>query len=202
VEGGKLKNTNLAAVSDTVMYFNVDGMLGNYFTCTRYGTMTPGACARNYRDAPKFARSGRCGACIGCAVGVKHASDGNADAPVVPSTQSGSRRACLRCRRSGMDDASRLIGRMRLLRGQTLCISCYNREREVQQGKNAKGSAPRKLAGLFMTRVSYVLNGKAVNRESMTVPVCDRIEAALVTIRQTKAAGVFFAAPPVVRLSR
>ena len=189
-----------------IEYFEVAGMPGNYFTCGRYGTMSPGACARNYASAPGVVRSGRLQGCLGCAIGHQHAGAGNEtvlpSSEHVASTGSIGRSACLRCRRSGREPSSRLIGRMRLIRDHTICVSCYNREREVLRGKNAKGAPPRKWAGLYFTQVSYVKNAKACWRAALTVPVFDRIEAALLMLRRSGAQGIFFAAPAVVRLVR
>ena len=189
------------AEGSLVVYFDVDGMPGTYFTCARYGTMSPGSCARNYTDAPNQVKSGRLAGCVGCPIGRQHAGVDIQSAKAVgdPTTQT-YRPVCLRCRRSGRDSTSRLIARMRLIRGHTICVSCYNREREVLHGKNSKGAPPRKWAGLYVTQVSTVRNGQAVARTALKVPVRDRIELALVTLRQANVDGVFFAAPPIARL--
>ena len=183
-------------------YFEVAGMPGKYFTCARYGTMSPEACARNYRSAPDTVRSGRLEACLGCAIGHRHAGSQEQCVPT-PTSATGLRAkpACLRCRRSGREHASRLIGRMRLIREHTVCVSCYNREREVLRGKNAKGAPPRKWAGLYFTHVSYVMNAQARWRVALAVPVLDRIEAALLMLRRDGVQSVYFAAPGPVRLA-
>jgi hypothetical protein len=183
-----------------VVYFDVEGMPGKYFACARYGTMSAGSCSRNYLSAPHAVKSGRLEGCIGCPIGRGHSSgEDKAAAPIVQPAPA-YRPVCLRCRRSGRERSSRLIGRMRLVRCHTICVSCYNREREVLQGKNAKGDRPKKWAGLFRTQVSYVRGNQVVVRASLQTPVLDRIEAALIALRQIKAEGVFFAAPPIVRL--
>jgi hypothetical protein len=187
-----------------IEYFKVTDMPGNYFSCRRYGTMSPAACARNYLSAPDAVRNGRLEGCLGCAVGRRHADFGNENAlqasAHVPSSSIG-KPVCLRCRRSGREPSSRLIGRMRLIREQTICVSCYNREREVLRGKNAKGAPPRKWAGLHLTYMSYVKDARAHWRTALTVHVFDRIEAALLMLRRGGAQSVFFAAPAVVRLA-
>jgi len=184
-------------------YFEVPGMPGRYFTCARYGTMSPEACARNYQSAPDTIRSGRLEACLGCAIGHRHAGgqERAAHVAVAPAgaTSLRAKPACLRCRRSGRERSSRLIGRMRLIREHTICVSCYNREREVLRGKNAKGAPPRKWAGLYFTQVSYVKNAQARWRATLTVPVLDRIEAALLMLRRNGVQSVYFAAPGLVR---
>jgi hypothetical protein len=55
---------------------------------------------------------------------------------------------------------NRLIGRIRLLREHTICVSCYNREREIRIGANAKGGRPKAWAGkLFETYLVCVEAG-------------------------------------------
>ncbi|HEX7641969.1 MAG TPA: hypothetical protein VF472_07105 [Burkholderiaceae bacterium] len=181
-------------------YFEVADMPGKYFICKRYGTMSPEACARNYRSAPDAIRSGRLEACLGCAIGHGHAG-GREHVVAAPAAGAVTRSkpACLRCRRSGRESASRLIGRMRLIRQHTICVSCYNREREVLRGRNAKGAPPRKWAGLYFTHISYVKAGQPRRCERLAVPVLDRIEAALLMLRRDGVQSVYFAAREPVR---
>lgn len=40
------------------------------------------------------------------------------------------------------------------------CVSCYNRERELKCGRNARGMVPTKLAPLAPRQVFYSENGK------------------------------------------
>lgn len=47
----------------------------------------------------------------------------------------------------------------RLIRGH-ICVSCYNREREILLGKNAKGGKPVKLRPLSRRRVYYLEAGE------------------------------------------
>ncbi|WP_423200787.1 hypothetical protein [Cupriavidus sp. H19C3] len=54
--------------------------------------------------------------------------------------------------------AERLIGRLRLVRAHTICVSCYNREREVVRGVNAKGATPKKWA--LVLKVTTLLVSK------------------------------------------
>lgn len=180
----------------TVTYFKMDGAPGDYFTCGRYGTMSVGACGRNFTAAPKEARQrGRLEGCIGCATGACHASGAVITqaqetaaviAPAKPLTyvQTSHMTVCVRCRRGGSADTeSRLIGRMRLVRAHTLCLSCYNREREVIHGRNAKGARPKKWKGLFTIWVTYG-TATAVRRERFAQPVNDHLEAALTVLRR------------------
>lgn len=164
-----------------VHYFKVEGFEGDYFSCERYGTMAPSSCARNYEEAPEASRKGRLAGCVGCRIGQMHASTG--DAPLTLETLTGVayRTVCVRCRRGGEDP--RLIGRMRLIRDHTTCVSCYNREREVLQGKNAKGATPKKWRGLFFARIGSVVGG-ALTIEQLDHPVRDRLEMMLTILRR------------------
>jgi hypothetical protein len=189
---------------NVIDYFEVPGMPDRYFACRPYGTMSPQSCARNFKEAPQAFQSGRLGACIACHVGCRHArgDDASGERPARMTNQLATAclRVCLRCRRSGQDAGSRLIGRMRLIRGHSICVSCYNREREVLRGKNAKGAPPKKWAGLFFTQLSYVKDAQTHWRTALTAPVFDRIEAALLMLRRGGAQSVFFAGRAVVRL--
>lgn len=103
------------------------------FRCERHAgglTLTPAGCARLYQRAKVEARDPSCRLweCRGCAVGASHAGE-PAPAPA-PS------RACPRCGAR----AARLI---RARAGWPVCVSCYNREREVLRGRNARGGRPR-----------------------------------------------------------
>lgn len=181
-----------------VVYFDVPGIPGQYFACARYGTMSAGSCAKNYGAAPVAAKTGRLQGCIGCPIGAAHAG-GSSTVDAVPAApvQMNYRPACLRCRRSGMDTGSRLLGRMRLVRGHTICVSCYNREREVLHGANAKGAKPKKWSGLVMLDAAYMRGGRAV-RDHMPTPVLDRLEAVLTVLRANKSTSVMWTSPAIL----
>lgn len=119
------------------------------FTCDRLScVLTKEACAANYTrtDAPI--------SCKGCPIGVAHA--GGQRYRNEPGIHTASELAmglsCVRCEKSARTNA-RLIGRMRLVRSATLCVSCFNRQREIEKfragcGGNSKGGVPRKWAHL------------------------------------------------------
>jgi len=44
--------------------------------------------------------------------------------------------------------------------GKHLCVSCYNRQRELIVGKNAKGTRPNKLRPLGKRRIRYLAGHK------------------------------------------
>jgi hypothetical protein len=108
------------------------------------------------------------------------------------------RTACVRCRRDGCQAGSRLVGRFRLVRGRTLCVSCYNREREVLHGANAKGAPPKKWSGLFCTRAAYLLPGRRSIIVTHPHPVVDRVELALTLMREGHDRGIAWASPAIV----
>jgi hypothetical protein len=107
------------------------------FTCThRPGglRLTPAACARSWTQAQRLAPDLRPGiACSTCPVGAANA--GQAPAPERPMN-------CAWCGRS----------HRRLVLGGLLCVSCYNRLRELCRGKNARG-AYTTINGVFAWRV-------------------------------------------------
>lgn len=162
-----------------IAYFAHELAPGRYFVCPYgYGTLSDSACARLYQDAmsPAGLREGRRITCRGCPVGAVHAG--------VHGIASASRFLgatwCARCHH----DARRLI------RG-ALCVSCYNREREVLIGKNAKGSKP-----IFGKQVSPVIlscyseNGKKSVVLRME-KVSSRLEAVLSVLRRDASAVSF-----------
>ncbi|WP_431860191.1 hypothetical protein [Azospirillum sp.] len=88
---------------------------------------------------------------------------------------------CPRCTR----EASRLI------KGR-LCVSCYNREREVERGRNAKGTTPR-LGARLHREVLAVNDGTAV-RVEVFEHVTSRVEA-LITVAKRATGAVVFSRP-------
>jgi hypothetical protein len=167
---------------EAVIYFQHAGVPGDYFECASYGSLSVAACARNFMEAPLCVKQGRLQRCLGCALGSKHA--GGAEPPSVPAASSIVYRvACARCRRDGRTEGTRLLGRLRLVRGHTICVSCYNREREVLVGANAKGARPKKWDRLFHTRAAFISASRAVVVEHPD-PVVDRIELALTMFRK------------------
>jgi hypothetical protein len=110
-------------------------------------------CARNFQSATAMT-------CVRCPVGQYHAGLLSVDA-----TQDSKRGAsrwdsrpsgvCVRCGRQVL----------RLVRGHTICVSCYNREREVLHGANAKGARPVKWGGLRQAHVELALDGRTWTAE-------------------------------------
>jgi len=97
-------------------------------------TLSPKSCAERWAKAEPGS------SCHGCAIGAQHAGQTPAPPPPV-------RQPCVRCGST----AHRLIGR-------AICICCFNRQREVIRGRNAKGSFPisvgrRLRAGFAIVRI-------------------------------------------------
>jgi hypothetical protein len=68
---------------------------------------------------------------------------------------------------------------MRLIRGN-LCVSCYNREREVIRGRNARGMVPTKLARLDPRSICYSENGAVrIARTERTAGLAELVVATL-----------------------
>jgi hypothetical protein len=182
----------------SLQYVTLEGVPGKYFTCpSGYGLLSIGSCTRNFTEAPEQVRAGRLQKCIGCSVGACHA--GVEKVKEAPKAQQSFqfRPVCCRCRRDGTTQGTRLIGRMRLVRGHTICVSCFNRGQEFIKGRNSKGAKPKKWAGLFYTRAAYVADGKAIVVD-LADPVIDRIEVALTMIRRGHK-SVVWARPSVSR---
>lgn len=104
-----------------VTYFAVDYAPGKYFNCEKqHCTLSDTSCAAQFKRQ-KTNCSGS--VCTGCEVGALHAGE-----VIVLGWPA---KMCCRC--GGTD--KRIISKR-------VCVSCYNRERELKLGKNAKGKAP------------------------------------------------------------
>lgn len=181
----------------TLQYQTLDGVPGKYFTCPSYGLMSTGSCVRNFADAPGAVRSGRLQKCIGCEHGRIHSGAPKVEAAPTTIQSFQYRPVCVRCRRDGTTAGTRLIGRLRLVRAHTICVSCFNREKEVLVGKNSKGARPKKWGGLFYTRAAFIVDGKS-RVIDLPDPVIDRTEVALTMIRRGYK-SVAWAKPAVTR---
>ena len=182
----------------SIRYVTLEGVPGKYFTCgAGYGLLSIAACARNFTDAPEQVRAGRLQKCIGCSVGACHAGAPKVEEAPKANQSLQYRPVCCRCRRDGTKQGTRLIGKLRLVRAHTVCVSCFNREKEVLAGRNSKGAKPKKWGGLFFTRAAYIADGKAIVID-LADPVIDRIEVALTMIRRGHK-SVAWARPAVTR---
>jgi hypothetical protein len=130
----------------TIVYRAIPEMPGAaYFDCTRlHAGLSTVACNGMWRAANQQ-RSERYTACRSCFVGATHAGVSNATRSPISGAL-----VCARCARG----ATRLINKMH-------CVSCYNRQRELIRGRNARGMVPTKLAPLAARQVFYMANGRA-----------------------------------------
>jgi hypothetical protein len=122
-----------------IVFFDreVYGLKQRVFDCERIlACVTQDQCAASYR------RDAMGSACRGCAIG-RHFSG---DAPIEEDRHSAINKSlglsCIRCEKSARTNAL-LIGRMRLVRSATLCVSCVNRHLEFEKRANSKGAMPR-----------------------------------------------------------
>ncbi|CAB3744267.1 hypothetical protein LMG27174_07145 [Paraburkholderia rhynchosiae] len=164
-------NTRDATVHrvDLPLYFELDGGLlpgVRHFACDRLrATMSVSSCGARWEKANSTdVDADRFHTCRRCSSGAAHA--GRVDHN--PSQLQGMT-ICGRCHTG----VPRLIGKH-------LCISCYNRARELRIGKNSKGTAPRKLARLDQRAITYRAGGVVKTRAlSETVDTVELIVAVL-----------------------
>lgn len=149
-------------------YFTMDGCPGLYFNCPRnLGKFAVAHCVRMYSEAhtPKGWAQGVRWTCRNCPTGADHAQV----APPPPSRFARSLR-CTRCHRSAN----------RLIRG-VICLSCYNREREVLIGRNRKGNPPKFCPPIIACQVAVV--GEVGTEVVKVERVASRVEAVLTLLR-------------------
>ncbi|CAE6693976.1 hypothetical protein R69619_00386 [Paraburkholderia nemoris] len=164
-----------AKVHDVQMpvYFELAGGLlpgVRHFACSKLrATMSVEACSGRWHKANSTdVDADRMNTCKHCATGAQHSGRANHN----PSKLRGMT-ICGRCHTG----VARLIGKH-------LCVSCYNRQREYLIGKNAKGTAPIKLAKLEPRRIRYMA-GKAPKTLYMPLTV-DTEELVISALRDSK----------------
>lgn len=152
-----------------MLYFAITGAPGRYFNCeAQRCTISEDSCAAQFRRA-----KGGTSKCTGCEVGARHA--GEKMVYVMPE------KICPRC---GATDR-RLIGKLR-------CVSCYNRERELVKGANAKGKFPVNARPIYPVRSSI---GSSLRIHSNMV--ASVTEAAMVIVRKSRTSAISFMPPGV-----
>jgi hypothetical protein len=141
---------------------DVDGF--ELVECPAYRLLlTESACATNWSAVagrPMHTLT-RLHHCLGCSMGA-----GRAGKEAVPTPLP---RFCCRCMRL----SPRLMGRR-------LCPSCYNRERELRVGKNARGTDPIKITPVGQTAVRVSSNEKS---HQVDLVAASRREVALHVLR-------------------
>lgn len=143
--------------------YRVDLVPGQrYFQCSKlHAQLSTKACTENWRVAKHGAT------CFGCELGSMHHADHNPVASAQAhrrATGSQTGTACVRCGRTDL----------RIIAEVGLCISDFNRTREVERGRNGRGTKPIKLR-LWDAEVAIQHVGGRVERR--LVPVQHMAEA-------------------------
>lgn len=177
--------------SPAVAYFTREGFPARVFECPQHRvTMMEVSCRAAYKEAKETGRDGRRARCIGCPIGALHSGE------TIQATSDTGRYGlfCVRCRRTSNDCTdSRQVGSMRLVRN-LVCVSCYNREREVVRKQNAKGGEPRKWAGLRPITVIGVADDGT--KTVLTLPMGIDMTEAILTLHRRTGLTRFYPAPP------
>lgn len=114
------------------------------FRCeARKATLTTQSCADMWRESQKRGSHCRTWLCRNCPIGAQHAGFGEISLSPLRGTNT-----CARCHRSAD----------RLIRGH-VCVSCYNREREVVVGANARGRTPVKHPPVYRLSIRAIVEG-------------------------------------------
>lgn len=176
-----------------VAYFTREGFPARVFECPRHRvTMMEVSCKASFEEAKRTGPSGRRAGCIGCPIGALHAGETTPAAGTREQGRGGL--FCVRCRRSPEDcDDPRQVGKMRLVRDNLICVSCYNREREVVRQRNSKGSRPQKWAGLRPITVIGVADDGT--KTVMTIPLARDLTEAILTMHRRTGVRMVYAAP-------
>jgi hypothetical protein len=164
------------------------------FRCDRQAmTLTRGGCARLWLSAqektPKqFEGRWHCRACpIGAAHAGREAPQQAADTEAAKMRLEG---LCPSCERTGQ----------RIIVSRGICVSCYNRRREVAVGRNRKGNAPKVVASRLGDVTLVVARADAAHAERATAfrSVTGAPEAMLAAARRAKGASLVFSRPVAV----
>lgn len=180
-----------------VEYFTYPGVKGRYFRCDALrANLADHRCASMYREAKKMP-SGEClpiEKCIGCQIGAAHAGD---SAPQHRGSAIGIL-TCCRCHQQ----ASRIVC-------GGICVSCFNREKEVATGRNAKGMPPRPVERfwddefpsgkvVFTHRVGIGVSLNGTPRNVSFDRVADTFEAVLRSVRGVRDPIFLFRTAPIL----
>lgn len=116
----------------------------------------PSACKANFLSQKSMS-------CRGCPIGLMHAAMtertavhilNDQNAGLHERTAAKNSLPCIRCEKSAKTN-SRLVGAMRIVSGGTICVSCYNRQREIERGGlNWKGGRCVKWAHLQQATIT------------------------------------------------
>jgi hypothetical protein len=122
--------------------------------------------------------------CLTCQLGAERAG-ASAQVAATKAAVESIRTICPSCSRP----AARLIHGMR-------CVSCYNRRREAERGKNCKGGRPR-ICDALHTESLAVSAPDTAPAVIQIASVLSRPEALVIAARQVAAAGAVFGVVPL-----
>lgn len=158
------------------------------FRCDRQAmTLTRGGCARlweSLKDKPPQPFEGRW-QCRACPIGAAHAGVAEPQAEAdTAATEIALEGLCPRCERKG----NRLIG-------GHLCVSCYNRAREIVRGKNRKGNPPKVVQARLAPLTLIVADPEAAHTSRATIfaSVTGGAEAMLTAAKAAHGGSLIFA---------
>lgn len=149
---------------------------GKFFRCDKQrAVLSVTSCSKMWEQANAKRKDpcDRLHHCHGCEIGAAHSG-----VEIIRSSELYGARICSRCHRP----SARLIH-------DELCPSCYNRQREVEIGRNGKGTAPIKHANLQPCRVVIATNGRV--QERRLERAIDTAEAIVSVLRHVQGAVVF-----------
>lgn len=129
-----------------------------FFPCAAFrAVLSQPGCASRWREAQtaKGHAAERFGACRGCHIGAAHAGE-----RFMRYSRWYGVQVCPRCHTGGL----RMIG-------NRMCVSCYNRSRELRAGKNGRGNKPVELIAQAPRRLSICLSidGRAERHHALAV---------------------------------
>lgn len=129
-----------------IKYFNIPELPGKtMFHCDRRNaTLQVDSCKAIWQAANGKLPGNA--ACRACPVGAKHAGEGEVSISKLRGTE-----ICARCHRVGI----RLIG-------GDICVSCWNRQRELIIGKNRRGREPKNHPPVAARKISFMVGDKRV----------------------------------------
>ena len=145
-----------------------------FFTCGPHAmSLSQRGCGARWRAAQltQGPAAEEAYACRTCPIGAAHAGSAH-----IASSRLFGAPICPRCR----------FGATRIIGGR-VCVNCYNREREMIAGKNARGNLPTTLLRERPLRIAVfcvTVDGKSERRE--VEGVVDMLEPVLQTLRTTK----------------
>ena len=132
-----------------VEYSAMPGCPGQFFRCEpQRATLSVTSCSKMWQEANSRRRDpcDRLHHCQGCEIGAAHSG-----VAVVRSNPLYGARICSRCHRTSH----------RLIHDED-CPSCYNRQRELEIGRNGKGTRPVKHPPLEPRRLLVACDGKVI----------------------------------------